>query len=120
MPTLHVVIPVFNERRTLEPCLDRVVDVTLPDDWSMRLCIIDDHSANDAFEHAQDIATKLAERGVDLDLHRHTQNLGKGAALQTGFDAIMQSGGGDDVIVKKKEGPHANFYQNNTAAVATH
>lgn len=89
MPTLHIVIPVFNEHGTLQPCLDRVTRVVLPEGWSMRLCIVDDHSNADGFAHAKSITEALSVTGVVLNLHRHDHNQGKGAALQTGFDAIL-------------------------------
>jgi len=98
---LHVVIPVFNERRTLESCLDRITAVELPSGWSLRLRLIDDHSEAEAYDDAERLTAGLANAGVRVDLHRHTENQGKGAALRTGFDAILADPHtlDDDVVI---------------------
>lgn len=91
---LHVIIPVFNEPRTLRPCVERVVAAPLPAGWSMQLVIVDDHSETPGKRAAVAVAAELAGRGVAHRLIRHRVNLGKGAALQTGFDAVLDGGGG--------------------------
>jgi len=92
MPVLHVVVPFYNERETLEPCLRRVLAVTLPDHWTMDLYLVDDHSAPETSRAAQELARELQARGSAVSLRRHHVNRGKGAAIQTGFDAILQAG----------------------------
>ncbi len=100
MPRLHVVIPVFNERETLEPCLDRVIATELPTGWSRHLLVVDDHSEPATFNAAQSLITRLAQAGHDISLHRHGKNLGKGAALQSGFDIILAQDVPDtDVVI---------------------
>lgn len=94
-----MVIPVFNERETLQPCLERVVAVDLPDGWTSRVVIVDDHSERPAYEAARAIIEQLNARGHDLVLERHGRNLGKGAALQTGFDIILNGEPADDDVV---------------------
>ncbi len=100
MPTLHVVVPIYNEYDTLNACLDRVVAVTLPDRWHMDLHLVDDHSEDGAYVAAQDTANRLEGEGHSVMLTRHEVNRGKGAALQTGFDAILDARGpGSDLVV---------------------
>lgn len=99
MPTLHIVIPVFNERETLQPCLERVVAVELPEGWTSRLIVVDDHSERPAYDAARTTIEELNERGHDLVLERHGRNLGKGAALQTGFDIILNDSPAEDDMV---------------------
>ena len=99
MPVLHVVVPIYNERNTLEPCLRRVLAVNLPVEWTMDLYLVDDHSEPDACEAVEALARRLQEEGRAVSLRRHEVNRGKGAALQTGFDAILQSDADDTDIV---------------------
>ena len=99
MPVLYVVVPVYNERDTLEPCLERILAVELPDGWSLALHLVDDHSADDAYLAAEAVAERLRTSGAHITLSRHDVNRGKGAALQTGFDAILDGGAADDDLV---------------------
>lgn len=102
MPILHVVIPVYNERGTLEPCLRRVLAAPLPDGWSASITLIDDHSDQSHFPPVQRIIDQLQAEGRSLDFRRHAVNQGKGAALQTGFDAILMHNppaADDDLVV---------------------
>lgn len=89
MPTLHVVIPVYNERKTLEDCLRRVKGVQLPEDWQLSIQVVDDHSDEDGFRIVKNVVEKMRGEGLAIALHRHDINQGKGAALQTGFDQIL-------------------------------
>ena len=91
MPTLHVVIPVFNEPETLRPCLDRIVAVSLPENWHPRIILVDDHSRAASFADAEKLVEELTQRGCSVELHRHVRNRGKGAALRTGFDVLVKS-----------------------------
>lgn len=100
MPRLHIVIPVFNERDTLDPCLARVVAADLPPGWTCRIIVIDDHSKPIDFKAAEITAARISQHGHDVSLHRHRQNFGKGAALQTGFDIILAEDNPDtDVVI---------------------
>lgn len=84
---LSVVIPVFNEARTIEEVIRRVRGCGIP----CELVIVDDGSTDGTRE-------LLAHYGDDSDvtLVLHAANRGKGAALRTGF---MQAKG-DVVIVQ--------------------
>lgn len=89
MPTLHVVIPVYNEKGTLEQCVQRVLASPLPAGWQMHITLIDDHSDAAHYPAVEALAKRLQAEGRPLDFHRHPVNRGKGAALQTGFDAVL-------------------------------
>lgn len=91
MPTLHVVIPVYNERTTLSPCVRRVLAAPLPAGWQARIQMIDDHSDDMHFESVESLYSSLTTEGQPVSLHRHEVNQGKGAALQTGFDLILNN-----------------------------
>lgn len=89
MLTLHIVIPVYNERGTLEPCIRRVLAAPLPHGWSRDITLVDDHSDASHFPAVEALVKKLAADGAPLQFLRHEVNKGKGAALQTGFDAVL-------------------------------
>ena len=94
MPTLHVVIPVFNEAETLGTILDRVQAVSLPAPWRLNITLVDDGSSPN---FAAVLEETIADRPLDLIRHEHNQ--GKGAALRTGFDAVLQCGQEGDAVV---------------------
>lgn len=73
---LSVVIPVYNEARTIEKIIDRVRGVGIP----CEIILVDDGSS----DGTREVLDRL--RGeADLKIIFHEQNQGKGAALRTGF-----------------------------------
>ena len=75
---LSVVIPAFNERRTIREIVTRVRSVHLP--LNVEIVIVDDFST----DGTRSILEELGRLpGVRIVLHE--QNRGKGAALRTGF-----------------------------------
>lgn len=96
MPILHVVIPVYNERGTLEACLGRVRHAPLPDGWRLHIVMVDDCSDESHAPAVHALAKRMQCDGVWLTFLHHASNRGKGAALQTGFDAILASAGSRD------------------------
>lgn len=98
--TLHVIVPVYNERGTLAECLNRVLRAELPEGWSKSLVVVDDCSEPTSAAAAQNTLDALRARGVDVTLLRHTVNQGKGAALRTGFDHVLNGkGDASDLII---------------------
>ena len=86
---LSVVVPVYNERETLETLLERVKVVP----YRKEVIVVDDCST----DGSRDILKKLAtESGLVDKLLCHEKNQGKGAALRTGFEAAQ----GDIVIIQ--------------------
>lgn len=78
--TLSVIVPCFNEERTLARCLDRLLeigDATL----SLEIVIVDDCST----DHSLIVARKFARKYPNVHVLEHARNQGKGAALRTGF-----------------------------------
>ena len=99
MSTLHIVIPVFNERGTLAELVQRVLQTTLPDGWDRLITLVDDCSSPSHFPAVQDLVNRLHAERKPLRFLRHEVNKGKGAALQTGFDAILASSAPSDDLV---------------------
>lgn len=100
MPTLHVVIPFYNEVSTLQRCIDRVVTAPLHEGWLAAIVLVDDHSDDLGRSCTESVARQLRAQGRRLSLHRHEVNRGKGAAVVTGFDALLDSNPpGDDLVI---------------------
>jgi len=97
---ISLVIPVYNEKASLEELLRRVVAVDMPKE----LIVVDDCST----DGSRDILSRLAERGLAglpdahpknenrLEVLFQQRNQGKGAALRRGFEAAT----GDVVVVQ--------------------
>lgn len=92
---LHVVIPFYNEPATLEECVRRVRAALLPAGWSKRIVIVDDASAS----AGRSAAAAIDRSSPDVVLHRHGRNRGKGAAVRTGFAAVLESAADDDLVI---------------------
>ncbi len=78
-PVLSVVMPVFNERTTIEEIVARVLAVPL----RIELIVVDDASTDGTRERLIELQ---AEHGFTLLLQERNQ--GKGAALRRGFAAV--------------------------------
>ena len=77
---LSIIIPCYNEEKTLKKCVDRVLQIS-NDSLSLEIIIVDDSSNDDSFK----IASHLADQNKEISVLHHDINQGKGAALRTGF-----------------------------------
>lgn len=78
---LSVVVPCFNERKTLRQCIERVISIG-DSDLSLQIIIVDDCSTDGSDTIALEISEKYPDQVMVL---KHPKNLGKGASLRTGF-----------------------------------
>lgn len=102
MPVLWIVIPFFNEAPTLEPCVERVLAAPLPAGWMRALVMVDDHSRDQQagqFGDAAALAARLRNARHAVELLRHDTNRGKGAAVRTGFDRVLESAEEYDAVI---------------------
>jgi glycosyltransferase involved in cell wall biosynthesis len=89
---LSVIMPVYNEIRTLPNVIDRVLATQLP----IELVIIDDGSTDGSRDFLTDLRDRSGAPNADLQVLFHDKNQGKGGAIKTGFLACT----GDAVIIQ--------------------
>ena len=87
MLKLSIVIPVYNERETLETLVAKVNAV----DFEKEIILIDDFSTDGTRE-----ILKKYENKENFQVFYHNRNQGKGAALRTGFAKVS----GDIIIIQ--------------------
>ena len=84
---LSVVIPVYNEIDTIDEIIRRVRETP----FDKEIIIVDDCSTDGTREHLRKM-----ESTPDLCLYYHEHNMGKGAAIRTGFSHVT----GDIIIIQ--------------------
>lgn len=90
---VSVVIPCYNEEKTIRQIVDTVLAQPLWRKMEPEVVVVDDSSADGSWEILQKIA---AEKNPVVKIARHGVNRGKGAALSTGFGMTT----GDVVIIQ--------------------
>lgn len=90
---LSVVIPVYNEERTIKQLLQKVAEVNLLEGLEKELILVDDCSKDNSIASIEEFKV---ENKVELQLLKHTVNSGKGAALHTGIAAAT----GDLIVIQ--------------------
>src|SRR5215467_6709739 len=77
---LSVIIPCYNEERTLASCVSRVLEIQ-DETLSVEVIVVDDCSSDQSLA----VAERLADKHCEIRVLRHAKNQGKGAALRTGL-----------------------------------
>jgi glycosyltransferase involved in cell wall biosynthesis len=80
---LSIVIPAYNEGRTIHFILDKIKNVTLINDISKEIIIVNDCSSDDTEQAIKNYM--LSNPSVNIQYVKHEINKGKGAALHTGI-----------------------------------
>jgi glycosyltransferase involved in cell wall biosynthesis len=93
MKKLSVVIPVYNEEKTLAECVRRVLAVELP--LEKELVLINDASTDNSRGEIEKIYEEY-KSSFPIKVVEQPKNQGKGAALRSGFAEVT----GDIVIIQ--------------------
>ncbi|RWX01580.1 glycosyltransferase family 2 protein [Flavobacterium cerinum] len=94
MKKLSIIIPVFNEAKTVHLILNKIKATVLPESITKEIIIIDDHSTDAT---ANTIEIYMAQnQDMAMSFFRHDKNKGKGAALHTGIKEAT----GDLIIIQ--------------------
>ncbi len=92
--TLSVVVPAYNEERTIATILAKLGSITLIENIGIEIIVVNDCSRDNTEGALQ--AYMAANPQQNIQYFKHEVNQGKGAALRTGF----QRATGDVVIVQ--------------------
>ncbi len=91
---LSIVIPAYNEAKTIHLILDRIKAVELPNQILKEIIIVNDCS-RDATEQAI-LSYQAQNPALNIQYRKHEVNKGKGAALHTG----IREASGDFIIIQ--------------------
>ena len=94
MAVLSIIIPAYNEGRTIHLILDKVGAVVLVENIEKEIIIVNDCSQDNTEEAV--LNYKNAHPGLNIQYYKHEKNSGKGAALHTGISKAT----GDFLIIQ--------------------
>ncbi len=81
--TLSIIVPVYNEEKTIESILDKIFDVELMNGIGKEVICVNDCSKDRSKEIIEAYISR--HQGRDIKLYNHEVNKGKGAGLHTGI-----------------------------------
>lgn len=86
---LSIIIPIFNEEKTIDKVLKRILAVKLPKNIVKEIVVVDDGSTDDS-------PKLLRKWKMKIKYIRHLENKGKGASIRTGLSQTN----GDIIIIQ--------------------
>jgi glycosyltransferase involved in cell wall biosynthesis len=93
--TLSVIIPVFNEEKTIYAVLEKVCQTQLINNIQKQIIVVDDTSGDNSGERIREFIDK--HRSIyDIKFVSHPLNSGKGAAVRSGLELVT----GDFTIIQ--------------------
>lgn len=94
MKTLSIVIPAFNEEKTIVKILNKIKGAELPINWDKEILITNDCSTDSTELAIKEYMNKNSE--MDISYFKHYKNKGKGSALHTSIEHAK----GDYIIIQ--------------------
>jgi len=94
MKKLSILIPAYNEEKTISAVLDKVLSISLIDNISKELIVINDCSKDSTESKILDYLKVHPE--ADIQYVKHEVNQGKGAAIHSG----IKKASGDYIIIQ--------------------
>lgn len=91
---LSIVIPAYNEEKTIHLILNKVKAVQLINDFKKEIIIVNDFSNDNTEEAIQNY--KEANPGLEIQYYKQPKNMGKGAALHRGIKEAT----GDYIVIQ--------------------
>jgi glycosyltransferase involved in cell wall biosynthesis len=89
MKKLSIIIPCYNEEKTIEELLNKVIDVELPENWKKEIIVVDDGSK----DKTREILKKYKDKAKIVFKNK---NEGKGSAIKEGFKYVT----GDYILIQ--------------------
>ncbi len=80
MKILSIIVPIFNEERTILKILDKINEQNIPG-WTTQIIIVDDGSTDNTHHY-------LHNYSGNATLLKHRKNKGKGASIKTALRAV--------------------------------
>ena len=78
---LSLIVPMFNEENHIAKCIKEVQKLSVGQNFSLEIILVDDAST----DNSPTIAKEIAAQNPNIRLLQHGKNQGKGAALRTGL-----------------------------------
>lgn len=94
MKKLSIIIPVFNEEKTISTILDKVLTAGIIEDVEKEIILVDDGSKDGTSQLIQSFINN--HPGTNIKFLKHPRNKGKGAAVSRG----IQEAGGDYIVIQ--------------------
>ncbi len=103
---LSIIIPVYNEEKTIHLILDKIQQVELIGGLEKEIVMVNDKSSDNSWERLQQY--KADNPNLKMSLYDHEVNKGKGAALHTG----IVKASGDLIIIQDADLEYDPFEYN--------
>jgi glycosyltransferase involved in cell wall biosynthesis len=94
LKTLSIVIPAFNEEKTIVKILNKIKGAELPINWEKEILITNDCSTDNTELMIREYMDENSE--MDISYFKHYKNKGKGSALHTSIEHAK----GDYIIIQ--------------------